>query len=54
MYSVNLEKIINKMKIKHIAQIVERKHGLIAGRVFRIMRKYKHLEEKAVNKINNI
>ncbi|KAL4472717.1 hypothetical protein ABPG74_018666 [Tetrahymena malaccensis] len=51
MYSVNVEKIINKMKIRHIAQIVERKYSLIAGRIFRIMRKYKHLEEKAISDI---
>lgn len=47
-YAVNIEKIISKMKIRHIAKIIERKYDLIAGRIFRIMKKYKHLEEKAV------
>lgn len=53
-YAVNLEKIMKKIKIRHIAQIIERKYDLIGGRIFRILKKYKFLEEKAVNIINSI
>jgi hypothetical protein len=47
-YSVNVEKIVSKMKIRHVAKIIERKYDLIAGRIFRILKKHKHLNEKAV------
>ena len=47
-YSVNVEKIVSKMKIRHTAKIIERKYDLIAGRIFRILKKHKHLNEKAV------
>lgn len=47
-YAVNLDKIMTKMKIRHITKIIERKYDLIAGRIFRILKKHKQLEEKAV------
>jgi hypothetical protein len=47
-YSVNVEKIVSKMKIRHTAKIIERKYDLIAGRIFRVLKKHKHLNEKAV------
>lgn len=43
---------MNKMKFKHVSKIIERKYGQIAGRIFRIVKKYKFLEEKAVKNIH--
>lgn len=53
-YAVNIEKIMNKIKTRHVAKIIERRYDLIAGRIFRILKKYKFLDEKAVKYIEYV
>lgn len=45
-YSVNYEKILKKIRFRHLSKIIERMYSANAGRVIRLLKQYKVLDEE--------